>query len=173
MTSPFAKPAALEAMPSPEVFAKNYARGEPQVVWTRLIADLETPVSAYMKLTHGSGQAQSMSFLLESVEGGATRGRYSVIGLDPDLVWRAHGDKAEINRQPRSKSGSKLGAFKKETAPALTSLRAVLAASRLSLPPGLPPMAAGVFGYMLYQERQKTTGIEINVGKSGISIEKK
>lgn len=38
---------------------------------------------------------------------------------------------------------------------------------------GALAVAAGVFGYMLYQERQKTTGIEINVGKSGISIEKK
>ena len=154
MTSPFAKPAALEAMPSPEVFAKDYARGQPQVVWTRLIADLETPVSAYMKLAQSGGNDQSMSFLLESVEGGATRGRYSVIGLEPDLVWRAHGDKAEINRQPgskpTSKPTSKPGAFTKETAPALTSLRALLAASRLNLPPGLPPMAAGVFGYMGY-----------------------
>ena len=142
MTSAPADMAALEAMPSFEAFAKGYARAEPQVVWTRLIADLETPVSAYMKLAHG----QRMSFLLESVEGGATRGRYSVIGLDPDLVWRAHGDTAEINRQPAANPDG----FKKETTGALSSLRALLAASRLTLPEGLPPMAAGVFGYMGY-----------------------
>ncbi|MEQ1576159.1 MAG: anthranilate synthase component I [Hyphomicrobium sp.] len=117
-------------------------RGESQVVWTRLIADLETPVSAYMKLAHG----QSMSFLLESVEGGATRGRYSVIGLDPDVVWRAHSDRAEINRQPAKDPGK----FETDTAPALASLRALLASSRLTLPLDLPPMAAGVFGYMGY-----------------------
>jgi anthranilate synthase component 1 len=77
-------------------FSKLYSRGEPQAVWTRLIADLETPVSAMLKLAH----AQPMSFLLESVEGGAVRGRYSIIGFAPDLIWRAHGDAAEINRSP-------------------------------------------------------------------------
>ena len=47
-----------------------------QVVWTTLVADLETPVSAMMKLADGRANA----FLLESVEGGAVRGRYSIIG---------------------------------------------------------------------------------------------
>ena len=65
-------------------FAKRYARGEPQVVWTTLVSDLETPVSAFLKIA-GAGPP---SFLLESVEGGALRGRYSIIGLNPDLVWR-------------------------------------------------------------------------------------
>jgi anthranilate synthase component I len=142
VTSAFAEPATLEAMPSFEAFAKTYARGEAQAVWARLIADLETPVSVYMKLARGP----QMSFLLESVEGGATRGRYSVIGLDPDLVWRAHGDRAEINHQPSIIPE----AFTPEASPTLTSLRAVLAASRLTLPESLPPMAAGVFGYMGY-----------------------
>ncbi|HKZ96689.1 MAG TPA: anthranilate synthase component I, partial [Hyphomicrobiaceae bacterium] len=77
----------MEALPSLEAFAKRYDAGAPQVVWTRLVADLETPVSAYLKLAGG----RPMSFLLESVEGGAARGRYSVIGLEPDLVWRANG----------------------------------------------------------------------------------
>ncbi len=145
MTAPSALPVSLEAMPSAEAFAAGYARGEPQVVWTRLLADLQTPVSAYLKLTHGAA-SQAMSFLLESVEGGETRGRYSVIGVDPDLVWRAHGDRAEVNRQP----GTNPDRFAPESTPALTSLRALLAASRLTLPPELPPMAAGVFGYMGY-----------------------
>ena len=74
-------------------------RGEPQVVWTTLVADLETPVSAFLKIAGG----RPMSFLLESVEGGAVRGRYSIIGLDPDLVWRTNGTRAEINRAARSK----------------------------------------------------------------------
>ena len=130
------------ALPAFEPFARRYAAGEPQVVWTRLVADLETPVSAYLKL---AGE-QPMSFLLESVEGGAVRGRYSVIGLQPDLVWRANGEKAELNRTPLTKPA----AFKRETAPTLTSLRGLLAESRLQLPPDLPPMAAGVFGYMGY-----------------------
>ena len=72
-------------------------QGQAQLVWTRIVADTETPVSAMLKL----GEAQSGSFLLESVEGGQVRGRYSLLGLDPDLVWRASGDSSEINRDWR------------------------------------------------------------------------
>ena len=132
----------METFPSAETFQNTYDAGEPQVVWTRLVADLETPVSAYLKLAG----AQPLSFLLESVEGGQARGRYSVIGLAPDLVWRANGEAAEINRSPATKPK----AFKTEKETTLASLRALLAESRLKLPPGLPPMAAGVFGYMGY-----------------------
>src|SRR5690606_27131677 len=84
--------------PDPEAFAAAYAAGRPQVVWTRFVADLETPVSAYLKLCEGRANA----FLLESVEGGATRGRYSMIGLKPDVIWRCNGKTAEINRTPDS-----------------------------------------------------------------------
>ena len=125
-----------------DTFAKVYASGAAQVVWTRLVADLETPVSAYLKLA----RKQPMSFLLESVEGGATRGRYSVIGLEPDLVWRAHGNHAEVNRQPLVPGST----FEADARPALTSLRALLAGSAIDLPEGLPPMSAGTFGYMGY-----------------------
>ncbi len=76
-------------------FAASYAANEPCLVSARLIADLETPVSAFLKLSAGR---QGRIFLLESVEGGAARGRYSMIGLDPDIVWRAFGESAEINR---------------------------------------------------------------------------
>src|SRR5580693_6715316 len=78
----------MQIEPSAAAFAANYARGATQV------ADLETPVSAFLK----TGADKPLSFLLESVEGGATRGRYSIIGLDPDAVWRARGATAEINR---------------------------------------------------------------------------
>lgn len=132
----------LDALPSLDAFTKRYRAGDAQVVWTRFVADLETPVSAYLKLALG----KPMSFLLESVEGGASRGRYSVIGLDPDLIWRANGEAAEINRTPIKKPE----AFKAEAKPTLESLRELLACSRVDLPPELPPMAAGVFGYMGY-----------------------
>ena len=145
--SPMLPRSALEASPAREVFEARYDKGAPQVVWTRLVADLETPVSAYMKLTGTPlSPAGHMSFLLESVEGGAARGRYSVIGLEPDLVWRANGNVAEINRTP-AKSPN---AFKTDGAPALRSLRDLIAGQRLELPSELPPMAAGVFGYMGY-----------------------
>ena len=67
------------------------------MVWTSLVADLETPVSAMLKLAEG----RPYSCLLESVEGGAVRGRYSAIGLKPDLIWRCFGARAEVNRHAR------------------------------------------------------------------------
>ena len=132
----------LAAEPSAAAFAARYALKMPQVVWTRLVADLETPVSAYLKLSDG----RTMTSLLESVEGGATRGRYSFIGIEPDIVWRAHGDVAEINRAPHAVPAK----FTRETKPTLEALRALLAESRIELPAGLPPNAAGVIGYMGY-----------------------
>jgi anthranilate synthase component 1 len=132
----------MQVEPSADAFAARYGRGEAQVVSTTLVADLETPVSAFLKIAGG----RPMSFLLESVEGGAVRGRYSVIGLEPDLVWRAQGGRAEINRQVRST----LTAFMPCEQPPLEALRALIAESRIALPDGLPPMAAGVFGYLGY-----------------------
>ena len=136
-------PASLvEVEPPLDPFTATYRQGRAQLVWTRLVADLETPVSAMLKLAEG----RPLSFLLESVEGGEVRGRYSIIGLEPDTVWRAFGDRAEINRTPRETPDS----FEPETAPTLASLRALLERSRIETPPGLPPMAAGVFGYFGY-----------------------
>ena len=128
--------------PTFEAFDLGYATGASQVVWTRLIDDLETPVSAYLKLAHGRPYA----FLFESVEGGAWRGRYSVIAMKPDLVWRCRGDQAEIAE------GSAIAAdeFTPQVGGALDSLRDLVAKSRLDLPPGLPPMSAGVFGAIGY-----------------------
>jgi anthranilate synthase component I len=128
--------------PSAEKFAARYAAGEPQVVWTRLVADLETPVSAFLKVA-GS---RPMSFLLESVEGGAARGRYSIIGLDPDLIFRVNGNNAEINRAPHNDPA----AFVSAGASPLAALRALIAESKIALPDTLPPMAAGIFGYLGY-----------------------
>src|SRR5688500_1570238 len=132
----------MQIEPSAEDFAERYARGEAQVVWTTLVADLETPVSAFIKIAGG----KPMSFLLESVEGGDTRGRYSIIGLEPDLVWRTQGAQAEINRGARNKPDG----FSPCPQPRLQALRAVLKESRSSLPDKLPPRAAGVFGYLRY-----------------------
>ncbi|MBL26585.1 MAG: anthranilate synthase component I [Rhodospirillaceae bacterium] len=132
----------MHVYPDVESFARTYREGKPQVVWTRLVADLETPVSAMLKLADG----RPNSFLLESVEGGAVRGRYSIIGLKPDLIWRCFGNKAEINRNARAD----LDAFTPCTLGSLDSLRKVIAESRIDLPEGLPPMAAGLVGYMAY-----------------------
>src|SRR5687768_15917264 len=75
---------AMQISPDYESFARAYESGDPQIVSTRLVADLETPVSAMLKLTRNA----RYSFLLESVEGGAVRGRYSILGMNPDLIWK-------------------------------------------------------------------------------------
>jgi hypothetical protein len=124
----------MQIEPSAGVFAASYARGATQVVWTTLVADLDTPVSAFLK----TGADKKLSFLLESVEGGAVRGRYSIIGLDPDVVWRARGTRAEINRAARTEPQ----AFAPCAEPPLRRTRLVTEPARHAGP--LPPMAAGV-----------------------------
>ncbi|MFZ0371733.1 MAG: anthranilate synthase component I [Xanthobacteraceae bacterium] len=133
--------------PSAQSFAARYATGEPQVVWTTLVADLETPVSAYLKVAGARPEGSApMSFLLESVEGGAVRGRYSIIGLDPDVIFRVNGRHAEINRTVQTDPAAFVPI---EDAP-LAALRDLIGTSGIALPPSLPPMAAGVFGYLGY-----------------------
>ncbi len=132
----------MTPLPEFAAFRETYESGKAQVVWTTLVADLETPVSAMLKLADD----RPNSFLLESVEGGAIRGRYSFIGLKPDLIWRCFGDKAEINNQARFDPD----AFAPCPGGSIDSLRALVAESRIDLPPGLPPMAAGLVGYMSY-----------------------
>jgi anthranilate synthase component 1 len=133
----------MTTAPDFDSFAKSYDQGSSQVVWTRLVSDLETPVSAMLKLARDGHYC----FLLESVEGGAVRGRYSMIGVRPDLIWRTRDGKAEINRQARH---DPTGPFTACEGSPLQSLRALVAESRIALSHDLPPMAAGLFGYMGY-----------------------
>lgn len=132
----------MQVFPERDAFDHAYADNQPQVVWTKVVADLETPVSAYLKL---AGEAEN-SFLLESVEGGAIRGRYSFIGIKPDLIWRCTGNKAALNRQALQDTET----FTDDDKPSLESLRSILAESAIDLPSTLPPMSAGLFGYMSY-----------------------
>ncbi len=129
--------------PSPEACARSYQAGQACLVSAHLAGDLETPVSAFLKLSAGR---VGRIFLLESVEGGATRGRFSMIGLDPDIVWRVSGGKAEINRRALADPGG----FSPCAGPPLTALGELIAKSRIDTPDDLPPMAAGVFGYLGY-----------------------
>ena len=132
----------MECFPDIESFKRLYEAGKPQVVYTRLVADLETPVSAYMKLADGRADA----FLFESVEGGAIRGRYSFVGMKPDLIWRCFGDKAQVNRRALIDPD----AFEAHSLPTLDSLRALHKECEMDMPDSLPPMAAGLVGYMGY-----------------------
>jgi len=123
-------------------FASAYESGENQVVFTRLAADLDTPVSLMLKLTG----AQKDAFMLESVTGGEVRGRYSIIGMKPDLVWRSHGEASSLNRSARFDPE----AFEEQAGNPLDNLRALLAESKIDLPEDMPQAAAGLFGYLGY-----------------------
>ena len=123
-------------------FRLAYEAGRGSLVWRKTVADLETPVAAFLKLAHG----QPNSFLLESVEGGAARGRYSIIGMRPDLIWRCQDGMASVNRHALSAPH----AFVPERRGPLDSLRVLVAETRLDVPAHLPPMAGGLVGYLGY-----------------------
>ncbi|WEK48379.1 MAG: anthranilate synthase component I [Candidatus Andeanibacterium colombiense] len=118
-------------------------QGRPALVWRKLVADTETPVGAATKLiVPGRGD-----FLLESVEGGAFRGRYSLLGLDPDLVFRATGAESEVNRDWRHERE----AFAPLPDNSLEELRALAASCRIDVPKALPPALACLVGYFGYE----------------------
>ncbi|WP_027172411.1 anthranilate synthase component I [Methylobacterium sp. 10] len=129
--------------PDYAAFAEAYEAGRPTLLNLTLVADLETPVAAFLKLR---AVHAGPAFLLESVEGGAVRGRYSMIGLDPDLAWRCRDGRPEIAR------GCDLSAFAPDEASPLSSLRSLIAESAIGDDDRteLPPMAAGLFGYLGY-----------------------
>ena len=134
----------MDAHPAPGFaeFRQDYEQGRGHLLWRRAVADLDTPVAVFLKLAHGKPN----TFLLESVEGGASRGRYSIVGLQPDLVWRCRGGRAELNRHAQSAPY----AFAIDDRTALDSLRAVVAESHMEVPEGLPPMCGGLIGYLGY-----------------------
>lgn len=128
--------------PGKPAFEDLYKAGKAQLVYTRLVNDIDTPVSAYIKIA----QDKPYSFLFESVQGGEQRGRYSFLGFSPDLVWRSHGDVSKIAR------GADIAAknFTPAEGKPLDVLRRLQAESAFDLPEGIPPMAAGLFGYLGY-----------------------
>jgi anthranilate synthase component I len=128
--------------PTFEAFERGWDRGRNQVVYARLAADLDTPVSLMLKLS----EARTDSFMLESVTGGEVRGRYSVVGLKPDLIWQCHGQVSRINREARFDAT----AFRDLEGHPLDTLRALIAESRIDMPNDLPSIAAGLFGYLGY-----------------------
>ena len=132
----------MQIFPSSADFAAKFDTGANNLVYTRLSADLDTPVSLMLKLA----QARKNSFMLESVTGGDVRGRYSVIGMNPDMIWRCNGKSATLNRNALINDED----FTAEATDPLTSLRALLDESKIDLPDDLPPMASGLFGYLGY-----------------------
>src|SRR5258707_15873333 len=120
----------MSVFPESDAFTQVYDAGKPQLVWTKLVADLETPVSAYLKLAEG----RANSFLLESVEGGSVRGRYSIIGFKPDVIWRCRKGQAEINRRARADAQ----AFEPLEGRPLETLRHLIRECQMDPPAGLP-----------------------------------
>ncbi len=117
--------------------------GKPALIWRSMIADTETPVSAMLKLFEpGRGD-----FILESVEGGAVRGRYSLIGLAPDLIFRARGASAEINRHWLTQRER----FEPLGGDSMAALRALVGSCRIDVPEGLPGVLACLVGYFGYE----------------------
>ncbi|MFY8195769.1 MAG: anthranilate synthase component I, partial [Novosphingobium sp.] len=126
-----------------EAALSQLSAGKSALVWRKLIVDTETPVGAALKLMEpGRGD-----FLLESVQGGEVRGRYSLLGIDPDLVFRATGDAAQINRAWQFNRTSFAGL----PGNALDELRALVASCRIDVPAALPSALACLVGYFGYE----------------------
>ena len=132
----------MELTPQYKDFEKNYKNGINQLVYCRLAADLDTPVSLMMKLTN----EEENSFILESVTGGEIRGRYSIIGMRPDKIWKCLGNENYIKIV--NDDGS--GVFEKQDEDPLTGLRKLLSDSYIDIPKNLPQSSAGIFGYLGY-----------------------
>ena len=84
--------------------------------------------------------------MLDSGTGGEVRGRYSIVGMKPDLIWRCDGEAARINRSARFDPDG----FTPLDGNPLDTLRALIGESRIALPDDLPQAAAGLFGYLGY-----------------------
>ncbi|MFT3965741.1 MAG: chorismate-binding protein [Sphingobium sp.] len=126
-----------------DTIAASLSGGRSALYWHRQVADTDTPISAALKLM----EPERGDFLLESVEGGAVRGRYSIIGLAPDLIFRAQGEQAEIN----SRWAQDRDAFEAVDARPLEALRALVARCRADIDPILPPALSCLVGYFAYE----------------------
>lgn len=141
----------MDLLPNFTKFKKNIELKQNQVIYAKFSADLDTPVSLMIKLAH----QQENSFLLESVTGGEIKGRFSIIGLKPDLIWRCNGELSELNRNALKDKYK----FKKDKVSPLSALRKIIKESTSKIPNDLPPMSAGLFGYLGYEMIKLTENI--------------
>ncbi len=118
-------------------FLQLAERGNVIPVWKPVLADMLTPVSAYLRLARRARYA----FLLESVEGGEQVARYTFLGADPHLILRARGEQVEIWERGRTS---------RRRGKVLDILREITARYRPVSIPGLPPFSAGAVGYFSY-----------------------
>ena len=120
-----------------------FEKGVNQIIFRTLVADTQTPVGVLMKLSKN----QTYHCLLESVEGGEVRGRFSVVALKPDLIWQSKEEKVFINRTAQTEPKNFVELSGEQP---LNSLRKLIAESWMENTYPLPPMAAGLFGYLGY-----------------------
>jgi len=132
----------MALFPDFDTFTRGYNAGENKVVYARLAADMDTPVSLMLKLADAGKNA----FMLESVTGGEVRGRYSIVGMNPDLIWECRGTTSRVNRNARFDEDN----YETIDTDPLTALRGLIAESKIDLPADLPAASAGLFGYLGY-----------------------
>src|SRR5919206_2649210 len=120
-----------------EEFKELARRGTFVPVCKEIVADLLTPVSAFLKIAEHADYA----FLLESVEGGEHVGRYSFLGKDPFLILRARDGRTTIDRG---------GATTTAEQPLIETLRRLMADFRSPFVPELPRFTGGAVGYLGY-----------------------
>ena len=126
--------------PDFNLFKKKYSLGQRQILYTSFAADVHTPVSSLIKL-----EKESYIFLFESVEKGSQKGRYSVIGLKPDLIWECKNNNCKIIDKNLKKK------FYENKVSPLNSLRKLIKSNKLKMPNQIPSISSGLFGYMGYE----------------------
>src|SRR3989440_7517346 len=136
---------ALDIEPTKPEFLSRTRGGNLIPVSCELPADLETPISTFMKV-RGGGDA----FLLESVEGGERIGRYSFIGSRPMMTIVSRGEQVEI-REGSSGDGAESLRVERQTADVLEVTRNILHRHRPVPDPSLPRFAGGAVGYFCYE----------------------
>ena len=120
-----------------EEFKELAQRGTFVPVYKEIVADMLTPVSAFLKVAEHSDYA----FLLESVEGGEQVGRYSFLGKDPFLILRSKGGKTTVDRMGEATESEK---------PFIATVRELMAGFHSPFVPGLPRFTGGAVGYLAY-----------------------
>lgn len=138
--------------PNNEEFKKKYNKGIPQLLYTDLSADLHTPVTTLLKFKN-----EKYSFLFESVEKGNKRGRYSVIGLKPDLIWECKKNVCTIKKITQKERRI----LDRNLSP-IESLKKLFSENKFKIPKNLPPMSSGLFGYLGYDMIKYFENIEFN-----------
>ena len=133
----------MDFFPSFSEFKDKLNKKQNQIVYTKFSADLDTPVSLMLKLAKN----EKNSFLLESVTGGEIKGRYSVIGMKPDLIWRCNDKASEINRNILENDNH----FVIQKVSPIKALKSLIKESYVKIPNDLPSMSAGLFGFLGYE----------------------